>query len=130
LARASLNADLANAARDLFRDGHYAQAVFEASKKLVDLVKQRSGRTDKDGVDLMRAVFSKNNPTLAFNDLSDDSDLNEQEGMMHLYEGATQAVRNVRGHKSGVKDEAARALQYLELLSLLADRLDDTTKRP
>ena len=110
------------------RDGHYAQAVFEAAKVLVDLVKKSSGVTDRDGADLMRAVFSKNKPVLAFNDLKDDSDLNEQEGMMHLYEGAVQVVRNVRGHRPGVKDEAERALQYLELLSLLADGIGDTRR--
>src|SRR5262249_16349559 len=124
----SLNAHIVNAARDLFHDGHYAQAVFDAAKVLVDLVKQRSSRTDLDGAELMRTVFSSRSPILESNALADESDLNEQEGMMHLYEGAVLAVRNVRGHRPGFKDEPQRALQYLELLSLLADRLDETTK--
>lgn len=120
---------IAFAARQLFADGHYAEAVFGAAKTLIDLVKQKSGRHDLDGAPLMRAVFSKNNPVLAFNDLRDQTDADEQEGMMHLYEGAVLGVRNVRGHKPGVKDESGRALQYLELLSLLADRVDETIKR-
>jgi uncharacterized protein (TIGR02391 family) len=124
----SLNADVAAAAADLFRDGHYAEAVFGAAKTLVDLVRRRSGCEGRDGADLMRFVFSKSSPVLAFNARRDDSDLNEQEGMMHLYEGAVQAVRNVRGHRVAVRDEAKRALQYLELLGLLADRLDETSK--
>jgi hypothetical protein len=33
---------------------------------------------------LVRAVFSKNNPVLAFNDLANQTDLDEQQGMMHL----------------------------------------------
>lgn len=48
--------------------------------------------------------------------------------MMHLYEGAAMGIRNPRGHRVGVTDSAERALQYLEVLSLLADRLDETKK--
>jgi hypothetical protein len=39
-------------------------------------------------------VFSKNNPVLAFNDLANRTDLDEQEGMMHLFEGTVLAIRN------------------------------------
>ena len=41
-----------------------------------------------DGVALMQTVFSVNDPILAFNDRSDQSDKDEQQGMMHLYIGA------------------------------------------
>jgi uncharacterized protein (TIGR02391 family) len=129
LAGRRLNPRVLDASEELFKNKHYSEAVFGAAKTLIDLVKQKSGRTNLDGAPLMRAVFSKNNPILAFNDLKDQTDADEQEGMMHLYEGAVQAVRNVRGHKAGIKDEAERALQYLELLSLLTDRLDETVKR-
>ncbi len=48
--------------------------------------------------------------------------------MMHLYVGAAMGVRNPVGHRVGVTERPERALQYLELFSLLADRLDDAKK--
>jgi uncharacterized protein (TIGR02391 family) len=47
---------------------------------------------------LMRAVFSKKSPLLAFNDLADQSDFDEHEGLMHLFDDAMLAFRNPRAH--------------------------------
>ncbi len=116
------------AAQKLYVDGHYPQAVFEAGKALIALVRAKSGKTDADGAPLMQAVFSVNNPILAFNALADQSDRDEQQGMMHLYSGAVMAVRNPGGHRVGVIEQPERALQHLELLSYLADRVDETKK--
>ncbi len=46
----------------------------------------------------MRSVFSRNAPILIFNNLSDQTDQDEQEGMMHLFEGAVLGIRNPGGH--------------------------------
>jgi len=119
-----LHPRIAAVASDLFRNGHYPNATFDAAKALVNYVKERSGRHDLDGASLMRTVFSKNDPVLAFNDLRDQSDLDEQEGMMHLYEGAVLAIRNPRGH-TFLDDSPERALEYIGLLSLLANRLQE-----
>jgi uncharacterized protein (TIGR02391 family) len=86
-------------------------------------VKEKSRRHDLDGASLMRTVFSANSPLLCFNDLSDQTDKDEQEGMMHLFEGAVLALRNPRAHV--LFDESPElALDYIGLLSLLAKRLD------
>jgi uncharacterized protein (TIGR02391 family) len=122
-----LHPRIAMVAGDLYRDGHYTNAVFDASKALVNFVKERSGRYDLDGAPLMRTVFSRNDPILAFNDLKDQSDLDEQEGMMHLYEGAVLGIRNPRGH-TFLDDSPERALEYIGLLSLLANRLQEARR--
>lgn len=119
---------IANACTDTFMDGHYREAVLNASIALVNYVKERSGRHDLDGAPLIRAVFSKNAPVLAFNDLKDQTDIDEQEGLMHLFEGAVMALRNPRAHDT-VPDTSEVAVEYLSLLSLLAKRLDATKKR-
>jgi uncharacterized protein (TIGR02391 family) len=67
-------------------------------RSLVNYVKECSGRDDLEGASLVRTVFSKNNPVLKFNALATPTDLDEQEGMMHLFEGAVLAVRNPGGH--------------------------------
>lgn len=123
----SLHSRVASVCADRFRDGHYEDAVLSAAKVLVNFVKEKSG-SDLDGAALMRTVFSKNDPILAFNDLSDQSDMDEQEGMMHLFEGAVLALRNPRAH-SFPSDSPDRALEYIAFISLLANRLEESKRR-
>jgi len=113
---------------DLYRDGHYRNAVLDASVALVNFVKEKSRRHDLDGAKLMREVFSPNAPILAFNDLTDQTDRDEQEGMMHLFEGAVLALRNPRAHALS-DDSPELALEYIALLSLLAKRVEQATRR-
>ena len=120
----SLHPRIAEAAGELLKDGHFWEAVFAASKALVLHVKARSGREDLDGVSLMRTVFSKNGPILRFNGLDGQTALDHQEGMMHLFEGAVMALRNLGGH-SFPNGPSEIALQHIQLLSLLARRADD-----
>lgn len=122
-----LHPAISKAAAGLIRDGHMWEAVFAASKALVLHVKTRSGRHDLDGVPLMRTVFSKNNPILKFNSLANTSELDEQEGMMHLFEGAIMALRNPGGH-SFPDGPSHLASQYIQLLSLLASRADEASR--
>jgi len=75
----------------------------------------------------MRTVFSPNNPILAFNDLTDQTNKDEQEGMMHLYEGVMLGVRNPRAHDLFDQDPQ-RALEYIVLISLLAKRVGEAKK--
>jgi len=55
-----LHPRIAAVATDLYLNGHHNEAVFNASKALVNLVKERSGRYDLDGAGLMTTVLSKN----------------------------------------------------------------------
>jgi uncharacterized protein (TIGR02391 family) len=112
---------------ELYRDGHYRNAVQDASIALINFVKEKSRRHDLDGAGLMTTVFSKKNPTLAFNDLKDQTEEDEQEGMMHLFVGAVLALRNPRSHALMV-DTAEQALEYIAFLSLLAKRVDQARR--
>ncbi|HSZ65634.1 MAG TPA: TIGR02391 family protein [Xanthobacteraceae bacterium] len=125
----NLHPRVADVARDLFADGHHFEAVFAASKALVNFVKERSGQYDLDGAALMRTVFSKNNPILVFSDLADQTDLDQQEGLMHLFEGAVLSIRNPGGHAFPEGTER-RAIEYISLLSLLAYLVQEARKRP
>ena len=127
LAGRTLNPAIFRAAERLYLNAHYPQAVFEAGKALIDLVRRKSGST-LDGAPLMQNVFSVNNPVLAFNALSDQSDRDEQQGLMQLYTGAVLAIRNPGGHRVHAVEQPDRALQHLDLLSYLANRLDEATK--
>jgi uncharacterized protein (TIGR02391 family) len=127
LDKLNLHPRIADVARDLFIDGYHWEAVFAGAKALINYIKERSGRHDLDGAPLARAVFSRNNPALAFNELRDQTDLDEQEGMMHLYEGAVLGIRNPGGHTFPEGPEQ-RAIEYLSLLSLLAYRVQEARR--
>ncbi|MFM0501949.1 TIGR02391 family protein [Paraburkholderia caffeinilytica] len=122
-----LHPDIAQECTKLFEDGHYSQAVETACKVLDMLVQRRSMKNDLTGTPLMRSVFSPKTPMLKFNDQQNDSEKSEQEGMMHLFEGAMLALRNPRAH--GItQDHPERAVEYLSFLSMLARSLDRTER--
>lgn len=126
--RLNLHPRIREVSRERFLDGYPWDAVFAASKALINYVKDRTGNYDLDGAALVRTVFSRNNPILAFNDLATPTELDEQEGMMHLFEGAALAIRNPGGH-SFPKGSDQRALEYISFLSLLAYRLEEAKPR-
>lgn len=123
----NLHPRILDVAQDLFEDGYHWEAVFAAAKALVNYVKERSGQDKLDGAPLMRTVFSKNNPLLQFNELKDQTDLDEQEGMMHLFEGVVLGIRNPGGH-SFPEGPEQRAVEYLSLISLLAYRVQEAKR--
>jgi uncharacterized protein (TIGR02391 family) len=112
-------------ATGLYLDGHHNEAVFNACKALVNMVKEKSGNYNDDGAPLMLKVFSKNAPVLAFNELKDQTDEDEQQGMMHLYAGAVLAIKNPGSH-AFPEESPDRALELIAFLSLLAKRVDET----
>jgi uncharacterized protein (TIGR02391 family) len=124
----NLHPRIADVAGDLFQDGYHWEAVFAASKALVNYVKERSSQHQLDGAALMRTAFSPKNPILSFNDLTDQTDRDEQEGMMHLFEGAVLGIRNPGGHTFPEGPEH-RAVEYLSLISLLAYRTQEAKRR-
>jgi uncharacterized protein (TIGR02391 family) len=124
----NLHPRIADVADDLFQDGYHWEAVFAAAKALVNYVKELSGQEQLDGAPLMRKVFSKNNPVLMFNDLENQTDADEQEGMMHLFEGVVLGIRNPGGHTFPEGPEQ-RAVEYLSLISLLAYRVQEAKRK-
>jgi uncharacterized protein (TIGR02391 family) len=123
----NLHPRIKDVAEDLFEDGYHWEAVFAAAKALVNYVKERSGQDKLDGAPLMRTVFSRNNPALRFNELKDQTDMDEQEGMMHLFEGTVLGIRNPGGH-SFPEGPKQRAVEYLSLISLLAYRVQEAKR--
>jgi uncharacterized protein (TIGR02391 family) len=123
-----LHPEISRAATDLYRDGHYSNAIEDAVKALNALVRLRSG-ADADGMTLMQSVFSPKKPILSFNNLSDQSDIDEQTGFMMLFSGAVAGLRNPRAHRL-MKDDAEQTLEFIAFVSLLAKLLDRTKKIP
>lgn len=118
-----LHPEIARASSQLFKDGHYANAVEAAVKGLNGLVRLRS-RLEHDGTTLMERAFSPANPVLKFNSLQDQSDKDEQKGYMQMFSGAVSGLRNPRAH-GFIHDKPERALEFIAFISLLAKLLDE-----
>jgi uncharacterized protein (TIGR02391 family) len=118
-----LHPAIEQAAGQLFRDGHHASAVENACKALVGLVQVKSGNYSLDNTSLMSTVFSKNSPILSFNELTNQTDNDEQQGFMHLYMGVCLAFRNPRAHKL-TQDDPGIAFGMITTVSFLAKMLD------
>ena len=112
----------------LFRDGHYAQAVEEAAKAVFQYIRDATGLT-LDGAALAQAAFSLNKPILAFSDLADQTKKDEQVGFMEMLAAFAKGVRNPLTHTHGHLEEAQKAFEYLVMASLLCRRIDDATPK-
>lgn len=112
----------------LFEDGHYAQAIEESAKAVLQYLRDKSGLA-LDGTALAEAAFSLKNPVLAFGDLSEENVKNEQVGFMDLLKGLARGVRNPLAHTHGRREEFQKAFEYLVMASLFCRRIDDASPR-
>lgn len=115
--------------RDLFDDGHYAQATFEAFKYVDKEIQRLSGESSESGFKLMMKVFPENFPLLRLTPCTTTSEKNEQKGYQYLFAGSVLAIRNPRGHEYSVKDDPDTCMDHLSLASLLLRRLEKSGHR-
>jgi uncharacterized protein (TIGR02391 family) len=109
--------------RDLFDDGHCAEATFAAFKYVDKVVQKHSGKKES-GQKLMLAVFSKDNPIIKLNPLTNPSEEDEQEGYRFMFAGAVMGIRNPGGHEIELSDDPDVCLDHLAFASLLIRRLE------
>lgn len=124
----NVHPDLPADVRKLFDNGHFPQATFEAFK-FVDEEMQRISGSPDFGSSLMMRVLGGSPPTVSLNPGMTVTERSEQEGYKFLFAGAMLAIRNPRGHTSGVTDDPDTCLDHLSLASLLLRRLDDAGLR-
>jgi uncharacterized protein (TIGR02391 family) len=109
---------------NLFDNGYYAQATFEAYKFL-DKNIQRLSRSSESGFKLAMQAFASEAPILKLTNLSRLSEIDEQKGYQFIFAGAMLAVRNPRGHEHSVTDTPDKCLDHLSLASLLMRRMEE-----
>ncbi len=124
-----LHPDIVAVASDLFTDGHYAQAIFEALKAVEVRVRKQSSLTGS-GQDLMARAFAGPTPPIQVSVEQGQSGEDEQEGFRFIFMGSMRGIRNPKGHELVSLTDPQRALEYLALASLLMRRLDDATAIP
>jgi uncharacterized protein (TIGR02391 family) len=110
--------------RELFDDGHYPEATFEAFKFLDKTVEKHSGLLGDTGKDLMMKAFKEDAPKIKLTPLATKSEQNEQEGYKFIFAGGVIAIRNPRGHEHSVVDNPDLCLDHLSFVSMLLRRLE------
>lgn len=108
--------------RNLFDDGHYSQATFEAFK-YVDKQVARLSSSGESGFKLMMNAFAESSPVLKLNECQSMSERDEQKGFQFLFAGCVLAIRNPRGHEYAVHDAPDECLDHLAMASILLRRL-------
>jgi uncharacterized protein (TIGR02391 family) len=126
---AALHPQVVAAGERYIRSEHYAVAVFESMKAVVNRVKSMSG-VDNDGVDLMNRVFSAQRPLLVFGASTTTTQRSEHAGYRELFAGAVQAIRNPAAHEPMASLDVDEAFEMLNLASLLMRLLDRAATLP
>lgn len=114
--------------RKLYVDEHYAQAIEEAYKAVIEFVKEKAALyldIKVDGTKLMGDVFQVDNPMIKLNKLLNQTDRSEQEGFKFLFMGATLGIRNRKAHGNVIMTDPYRTLEYLGFASMLMKKAEE-----
>ncbi len=97
-----------NRAKKLMLKGEYVSACRECFVILENAIKKESGIRGLHGSELVSKAFSfkydkatfviTQHPLIAINNLSNESEINEQDGMMHMLMGFFRGPRNIYHH--------------------------------
>jgi uncharacterized protein (TIGR02391 family) len=123
----TLHPRVTNAARELFLNGHYAEAAGRAAKELNRMVRERTNRSRDDGVAMMHQVFSEteaNYHRLVVSALKEDWERDLQCGLRFMMAGCQSGIANVDKHGSLAFGSETEALECLTLISYLARQVD------
>lgn len=112
---------------ELLQD-NYFHAVFEAVKGVADRIREMTGLPE-DGAVLIDKAFSVENPFLALNSLTTETEKSEQRGFINLLKGTFGVFRNTTSHVPKIKWPIyeKEAFDFLTLVSLIHKKLDKTT---
>jgi uncharacterized protein (TIGR02391 family) len=119
----NIHPSLPTKVKNLFDDGHFAEATFHAFKYL-DKQVQKHSQLSESGFKLMMAAFDRSKPKVQLTPLKTESEKDEQEGYRFVFAGGVQAIRNPRGHEYAVVDDPDICLDHLSFVSMLLRRLE------
>lgn len=108
--------------RELFDDGHFAEATFHAFKFLDKEVQRHSSISDT-GWKLMTAALDDTGP-IKLTPMVTETEKDEQQGFRFMFAGSVRAIRNPRGHEYTVVDSPNTCLDHLGFVSMLLRRLE------
>jgi uncharacterized protein (TIGR02391 family) len=122
----NIHQGLPSKVKDLFDDGHFAEATEKAFAYIEHKVQRHSGIASEVGWKLMLAAFddTKSPPLIRLTPLSNGSDESEQSGYRFVFGGSMRAIRNPRAHGPLLIDDPDTCLDHLSFASMLLRRLE------
>ena len=115
--------------KKLYEDGHYSNAAEDAFIEINDRVKKLFKKLNPlenkvpDGDAVMTTVFSVNKPMIQLCDLSTETGINEQKGLMFMLQGAISALRNPKAHSNITisREDSFRRIMFASMLMYKID---------
>lgn len=115
--------------KKLYDDGHYSNAAEDAFIEINDRVKKLFKKLNPlenkvpDGDAAMTTVFSINKPMIQLCDLTTETGINEQKGLMFMLQGAMSGLRNPKAHSNIIisKEDALRRIMFASMLMYKID---------
>lgn len=104
----------------------YTEAVRDAMFFVSELVREKSGLYDKDGVKLFEAAFLGKNPALRINDGNSETENNIQEGIGFTLKGMTQMIRNPISHEK-ITISKSEADSILLFTNVIIKKIDNSS---
>jgi len=128
LERLELHKALTDDCLEMFRDGHFNEAVRKALERFEKHIQTEIGDHSTIGKSLMAKAFNRVQPPIPINANKTGNNLSEQEGFMHLTMGAMAGLRNLYSHGDVDQMSATDAIERLCFVSLLFKRVDEALK--
>lgn len=119
-----LHSEVIKHGRELFVQGRHFHAAFECCKAFDRFVSSKS-QIDEHGDKLMGMALSLTGP-LKLNSQRTQTEINEQEGTMHLCKGLMRAIRNPEAHEPQLDwtIDQQDALDILSMVSFLYRKVE------
>ena len=124
LDRLDLHENLKDDVAEMFRDGHFNEAVRKALERFEKRIQDVTSDPKTIGKALMAKAFNRDSPLVPINANATGNDGSEQEGFMYLTMGAMSGMRNLYSHGDVDQMNAMDAIERLAFISLLFKRVD------
>lgn len=119
-----LHEALSDDVAEMFRGGHFNEAVRKALERFEKKIQDAVGDHRTIGRDLMAKAFGGDLPPIALNALATGNDRSEQEGFKFLTMGAMSGMRNLYSHGDVGQMSVTDAIERLAFVSLLFKRVE------
>jgi uncharacterized protein (TIGR02391 family) len=114
----NFNKELVIAVGNRLENNNYEDAVKQALLFITDAFRTKSGLTE-DGVSLVSKALSIKNPLIRINELQNDTDENEQKGVMFLAQGVYSAFRNPLNHTIHTTISEKDCMRQLTIIDMI-----------
>ncbi|GIV04301.1 MAG: hypothetical protein KatS3mg015_3131 [Fimbriimonadales bacterium] len=118
--------EIAGEPLEMFRNGHFNEAVRKSAERFEVCVQKKAGCTET-GQALMARSFNPQAPLIALNDLETENEKNIQEGYRFLTMGMMRAIRNIFSHGDEDQRSPEECYEMLLFLNWLFRCLDEAT---